>query len=86
MWDMIPLLLTLAAAGYLAWALRRPPGPRSVALGWLLIACPYLAFRLLTGDPDVWDFYATWWFVPALILVPAAVALSVRWCASRTAS
>ena len=47
--DMIPLLLTLAAAGYLAWALRRRPGPRSVALGWLLIACPYLAFRLLRG-------------------------------------
>ena len=37
-----------------------------------MIALPYLAYRIVAGDPDVWDFYRSAWFV--LLVVQGALA------------
>ena len=52
----------------------RPTRARiGVVLGGIaMIALPYLAYRIVAGDPDVWDFYRSAWFV--LLVVQGALA------------
>jgi len=52
----------------------------------LLIPLPYLAFALTPGDPDVWDFYQSTWFIPMVVLGGLAIGAIFLAVASRPVS
>lgn len=77
MQDLLPLfayVVGLLISGATIWALLRPRIRRnrgrriafSALVTTLSIAAPYLAFTLLRGNPDVWDFYRSVALVPAI--------------------
>lgn len=86
--DLIPLVLVVLsvalALGVLILRWRRA-GARTrggdVVIGVasvMTLAGAYLAFGVIDGDPDVWDFYGSVWWVPLVIgggiaLVAAAI-------------
>ncbi len=75
--DLLPLLAFSAGVvtGFAAVLVRRDARiMRSVAvrlgavlIGAAMIAAPYVAYLAVAGDPDVWDFYRSAWFVPLVV-------------------
>ncbi|MEH3088276.1 MAG: hypothetical protein PGN24_01350 [Microbacterium arborescens] len=72
--DLIPLGLGLLGVALAIWAIlalmsKKNAGDTRRATAIVLapiavIAFAYLAFAVIDGDPDVWDFYASIWWVP----------------------
>ncbi|MDO5066692.1 MAG: hypothetical protein Q4D96_05395 [Propionibacteriaceae bacterium] len=76
--DLIPLAAVLVAVLLQALVWFRVVRSRAfLVVGAGLLLLSWLAFVLLHGDPDVWDFYASVWFVPFLGL--GATALCWLW-------
>lgn len=83
--DLIPLALgllgvALAIGAVLALRSKKNTGDTRRATAIVLapiavIAFAYLAFAVIDGDPDVWDFYASIWWLPlAAVAVFSLVA------------
>ena len=81
MLDLVPLILFLTAAGYpllFAFLARTSPdswrkyaGTQVALISWVaLTVAPYLSLNLISGDPDVWDFYRSM-LIPSVILLGA---------------
>ncbi|SNU00983.1 hypothetical protein SAMN06298212_105100 [Ruaniaceae bacterium KH17] len=79
MTDLLPLACAVLAAVVgvvgLLWLRRLPVGSGAggvkvgtVVVSALLTVAAYLACQGHSGDPDVWDFYATYWFAPLVVL------------------
>lgn len=78
--DLVPFVTFLAsvlALGLTIALLRKYPARGAVAarvalaliVGLVAICAPYAAYLLVTGDPDVWDFYRAYAWVAVAILV-----------------
>ncbi len=75
--DLIPLVLVLLAIAFALGALIprwRRAGARmrrgDIVIGAasvMALAGAYLAFGVIDGDSDVWDFYRSVWWVPLVI-------------------
>lgn len=87
MTDLAPLLLLILGLVYdaivivLARTRRLTRHPRAQTgtflLSLILVAAPYLAYWWGNGDPDVWDFYRSWWALPVILLGGMSVVLYV---------
>lgn len=84
--DLVPLALVLLGIGLavLAVIARRVKKTHRLARESVVIlvapvvalAGCYLAFAAIEGDPDVWDFYSSAWWLPLAIAGLYALALS----------
>nr|WP_011167223.1 MULTISPECIES: hypothetical protein [Acidipropionibacterium]AFK88689.1 hypothetical protein [Acidipropionibacterium jensenii]CAB88400.1 hypothetical protein [Acidipropionibacterium jensenii] len=46
-----------------------------VAISVILIIVPYASYWLVAGDPDVWDFYRSLWWIPVAFLGIVSIVL-----------
>lgn len=84
--DLVPLALVLLGIGLAVLAVisRRVKNTHQVARGSVaVLAAPvfalagcYLAFAVIDGDPDVWDFYSSAWWLPLAIAGLYALVVS----------
>jgi MYXO-CTERM domain-containing protein len=83
MLDLIPLMMTVLGVGLMlvtAVALRRSAARRPLLIAGPFVALggSYLAYAVIDGDPDVWDFYRSVWWAPAVLAVLFALAAARR--------
>lgn len=88
MLDLIPLIMTVLGVGLMlvaAVALRR-----GAALRHLLVTAPfvalggsYIAYAVIDGDPDVWEFYGSVWWAPVVHAVLFALVAMMQLRARR---
>lgn len=82
MLDLLPLVLVCLGVGLASSAIflarknvlivRGVPGLVGVIfIGIVVVSAPYVAY-VFPGDPDVWDFYRSVWWLPAVVLGPLA--------------
>lgn len=88
--DLIPLVLgtlgsALAVAVIIALRVRKEPdGPLFltviIAVASAALVGSYISFLLVDGDPDVWDFYASVWWLPIAVggIVAVVVVQMIR--------
>lgn len=83
--SLIPLALGIIGAA-LAFAvviflkIRREPSARrhvvvAISVSIAALVGSYISFALIDGDPDVWDFYASVWWLPLLVGVIFALGV-----------
>ncbi|MDN5570025.1 MAG: hypothetical protein L0G22_02000 [Propionibacteriaceae bacterium] len=78
MTDLVPLIAFLVCVGFHVVVLLLTRGSRGLSLtsaqaGALrassvaLVVLPFVCFAVIAGEPDVWDFYRSVWFVPLIV-------------------
>lgn len=77
MLDLLPLLMATAGVVVALSTIvlirtgRIQRSPRVwvavLVVGSLIVAGTYIAYFSIDGDPDVWDFYRSVWFVPIAV-------------------